>query len=285
MSGEGERLQKVLAAAGLGSRREIEGWISAGRVSVNGRLAVLGQRVGPHDAIAIDGRPIGREFHEARAPAAPRVIAYNKPEGEICTRRDPEGRPTVFTRLPRLRNGRWIAIGRLDFNSCGLLLFTNDGRLANRLMHPGFGIEREYLVRINGEVDESLLARLRGGIDLEDGRAAFDAVEPRGGSGRNRWFAVILREGRNREVRRLWEAVGCTVSRLKRVRLGPVSLGSRELRGTWRELAEGEIRALFDLVSLPMPVPPPAGTRRAARADARGTRPVPPPRTPRRRER
>lgn len=286
MSGEGERLQKVLAAAGLGSRREIEGWITAGRISVNGRIATLGQRIGPHEAIAIDGRPLARAFREPRAAVLPRVIAYNKPEGEICTRRDPEGRPTVFERFPRLRGGRWVLVGRLDLNTAGLLLATDHGELANRLMHPGCGIEREYLVRINGEVDEALLARLRSGVELEDGRAAFDAIDARGGSGRNRWFAVILREGRNREVRRLWEAVGCTVSRLKRVRFGPVSLGSRELRGTWRELSEPEVRALFDLVSLPLPTTAPVSdrTRRAPPAGEK-RRPAPPKRAPRGRER
>ncbi len=284
MSGEGERLQKVLAAAGLGSRREIEGWIVAGRVSVNGSLATLGQRVGPRDAITIDGRPLGREFREAQGAALPRVIVYNKPEGEICTRRDPDGRPTVFERLPRLRGGRWVLVGRLDLNTAGLLLVTDHGELANRLMHPGYGIEREYLVRINGEVDESILERLRRGVELEDGRAAFDAVEPRGGNGRNRWFAVLLREGRNREVRRLWEAVGCTVSRLKRVRFGPVSLGPRDLRGSWRELAEPELRALFERVSLPLPMPAQAEPRRNARQE-RARRPAAPTRPPRRGQR
>lgn len=284
MSGEGERLQKVLAAAGLGSRREIEGWIAAGRVSVNSSPATLGQRVGPHDAIAIDGRPLGREFRESRVGALPRVIVYNKPEGEICTRRDPEGRPTVFERLPRLRGGRWVLVGRLDLNTAGLLLATDHGELANRLMHPGYGIEREYLVRINGEVDESVLGKLRRGVELEDGMAAFDAVEARGGSGRNRWFAVMLREGRNREVRRLWEAVGCTVSRLKRVRFGPVSLGPRDLRGSWRELTEPELRTLFERVSLAMPLPAQAEPRRSPRSEGR-RRPAAPKHSPRRGQR
>jgi 23S rRNA pseudouridine2605 synthase len=259
MSLPGERLQKALAAAGLGSRREIEGWIEAGRITVNGRPATLGQRVLPDDLVSIDGRALRR-----LAPAAsalPRVIVYNKPEGEICSRKDPEGRPSVFEQLPRLRDGRWVLVGRLDLNTAGLLLATDHGELANRLMHPGFGIEREYLVRVSGEIDDAMLARLRKGIMLDDGMAAFDAVVERGGSGRNRWFAVVLREGRNREVRRLWEAEGCVVSRLKRVRFGPVALGSRDRRGGWRELDEVAVRQLFALVELPMPLPPEAGNK------------------------
>lgn len=259
MSLPGERLQKALAAAGLGSRREIEGWIEAGRITVNGRPATLGQRVLPDDLVSVDGRALRR-----LAPAAsalPRVIVYNKPEGEICSRKDPEGRPSVFEQLPRLRDGRWVLVGRLDLNTAGLLLATDHGELANRLMHPGFGIEREYLVRVSGEIDDAMLARLRRGIMLDDGMAAFDAVVERGGSGRNRWFAVVLREGRNREVRRLWEAEGCIVSRLKRIRFGPVVLGSRDRRGGWRELDEVAVRQLFALVELPMPLPPEANNK------------------------
>ena len=259
MSLPGERLQKALAAAGLGSRREIEGWIEAGRITVNGRPATLGQRVLPDDLVSVDGRALRRQA--PAASALPRVIVYNKPEGEICSRKDPEGRPSVFEQLPRLRDGRWVLVGRLDLNTAGLLLATDHGELANRLMHPGFGIEREYLVRVSGEIDDAMLARLRKGILLDDGMAAFDAVMERGGSGRNRWFAVVLREGRNREVRRLWEAEGCVVSRLKRVRFGPVALGSRDRRGGWRELDEVAVRQLFALVELPMPLPPEAGKK------------------------
>jgi 23S rRNA pseudouridine2605 synthase len=279
MSQTGERLQKLLAAAGLGSRREIEGWISAGRVAVNGKPVELGQRVDSLDGITIDGKPLRRM---KSAPALPRVVVYNKPEGEICSRKDPEGRPSVFEQLPRLRDGRWVLVGRLDLNTAGLLLVTDHGELANRLMHPGFGIEREYLVRVNGEVDEAMLARLRKGVQLDDGMAAFDAIAERGGSGRNRWFSVVLREGRNREVRRLWEAEGCTVSRLKRVRFGPVFLGPRDMRGSWRDLDEAGIRQLFALVELAMPAPAteakpvsdgPAGRKRASRAGAGAGRP------------
>jgi 23S rRNA pseudouridine2605 synthase len=252
----GDRLQKLLAASGLGSRREIEGWIAAGRVTVNGKVAELGQRVESLEAVAIDGKPLRRQ--KLVAPP-PRVIVYNKPEGEICSRKDPEGRPSVFEQFPRLRDGRWVLVGRLDLNTAGLLLATDHGELANRLMHPGYGIEREYLVRVNGEVDDAALARLRTGVQLDDGMAAFDTVEERGGSGRNRWFSVVLREGRNREVRRLWEAEGLTVSRLKRVRFGPVFLGPRDLRGAWRDLDEAGVRQLFALVELNMPAVVPEG--------------------------
>ncbi len=200
---------------------------------MNGRPAVLGQRLARGDRVAVDGKPV--RLPEAQ-PAAIRVIAYNKPEGEICSRRDPEGRPTVFAALPRLREGRWIIVGRLDLNTTGLLLATDSGELANRLMHPGSAIEREYLVRVLGEVDAALLARLRAGVMLDDGMAAFDGIRELEGEGSNRWFAVVLREGRNREVRRLWESQGCKVSRLKRVRFGTVALGPRERRGTCREL-------------------------------------------------
>jgi 23S rRNA pseudouridine2605 synthase len=223
-----ERLQKVLANAGLGSRREIESWIEAGRVTVGGRLAKLGDRAAPGDAIAVDGRPV-----ELAASRAGRVLVYNKPEGELVTRSDPEGRPTVFSRLPP---GRWIAVGRLDLNSAGLLLFTDDGELANRLMHPRYGIEREYQVRVHGPVD---LETLRRGVHLEDGDAAFESIEPvdpRAAGSANRWYRVMLKEGRNREVRRMFEAVGARVSRLIRIRYGPVELPRDLAPGKWREI-------------------------------------------------
>jgi 23S rRNA pseudouridine2605 synthase len=267
---EGARLHKALADLGLGSRREIEGWIEAGRVTVNGRAAVLGQRIARGDRVAVDGKPVRLPDAE---PAAIRVIAYNKPEGEICSRRDPEGRPTVFAALPRLRDGRWIIVGRLDLNTTGLLLATDSGELANRLMHPGSSIEREYLVRVLGEVDAALLARLRAGVLLDDGMAAFDDIRELKGEGSNRWFTVVLREGRNREVRRLWESQGCKVSRLKRVRFGTVALGPRERRGTCRELDEAEVRALCASVGLIPPAPARAGAPErpgARRRDAAG---------------
>jgi 23S rRNA pseudouridine2605 synthase len=238
---QGERLQKVLANAGFGSRRQVEAWIRDGRVLVNGRVAELGQRVRAHDRIRLGKR-------EFRVPAAPRtalkVIAYNKPEGELVTRRDPEGRRTVFQRLPPLRSGRWIAVGRLDINTSGLLLLTNDGELANRLMHPAQEVEREYAVRVLGEVSPEDLARLLSGVPLDDGVARFERLEEAGGSGANRWYHVMLREGRQREVRRLWEAAGYRVSRLIRIRYGNVALGPRLFAGRWRYLEPVEVREL-----------------------------------------
>jgi len=263
---EGTRIQKALADAGFGSRREIEKWISDGRVTVNGTLATLGQRIDSGDRLTLDSKPVRLNLDEQ--PEL-RVIAYNKPEGEICSRRDPERRPSVFDALPRLRNGRWVIVGRLDLNTSGLLLATNWGELANRLMHPGYSIEREYLSRVLGKVDEAMLARLRQGVLLEDGEAAFDRIAVREDSGdrANQWYSVVLSEGRNREVRRLWESQGVQVSRLKRIRFGPVSLTTRERRGKWRDLEKAEITALCDLVGLrpPRPKKPAADQRRGAR--------------------
>ncbi len=249
-----EKLQKVLAAAGLGSRREMEVWIAEGRVSVNGRAATLGDRVGPDDRITVDGRVVAIA---ERAEQAVRVLLYNKPEGEICTRDDPEGRPTVFGRLPKLQGERWIAIGRLDVNTSGLLLFTTDGELANRLMHPAQAIEREYLVRVRGELDDAVLKRLTDGVLLEDGLAKFTRITSGGGTdeGSNRWFHVTLTEGRNREVRRLWESQGLQVSRLKRVRFGQVTIPPVIRRGQYAELPAEAVRGLYELVGLaPKPV-------------------------------
>jgi len=249
-AGEPLRLQKALAEAGLGSRREIEGWIRDGRVRVNGQRAKLGDRVLAADRVSIDGKDVKRR---AKRGAVPRVLAYHKPEGEVVTRRDPEDRPTIFRRLPGVREGRWIAVGRLDLNTAGLLLVTNHGELANRLMHPSRRVEREYAVRIHGEVPEATLERLVQGIELEDGPARFEEIVESGGSGTNRWFHVLLCEGRNREVRRLWEAAGCEVSRLKRVRFGNVILGARPLPGQWRELNDEEVAGLLELAGLPPP--------------------------------
>ncbi|TBU83799.1 23S rRNA pseudouridine(2605) synthase RluB [Phytopseudomonas dryadis] len=244
----GEKLQKVLARMGLASRREIESWIAAGRVKVNGKDASLGQRVDLHDAIAIDGRLIRRE--EA-AETVRRVLIYNKPDGEICTRDDPEGRPTVFDRLPRPKEGRWINIGRLDINTTGLLMFTTDGELANRLMHPSYQMDREYAVRVRGEVDEEMLERLKAGVMLEDGPAKFtDIKEAPGGEGFNHWYHCVVMEGRNREVRRLWESQGLVVSRLKRVRFGPVFMTSDLTMGRWREMSQREVDILSEEVGL-----------------------------------
>jgi 23S rRNA pseudouridine2605 synthase len=244
---ESERLQKLLANAGLGSRRQLEELISAGRIKVNGKTAGLGDRATRDDRIEIDGRPVGSK----RLGGTQRfVIIYNKPEGEVVTRKDPEGRKTVFSRLPHLPTGRWIAVGRLDLNSAGLLLFTNDGELANRLMHPRQQIEREYAVRVNGEVTPAMIKQLVNGIELEDGPARFEDVVQAGGEGSNRWFHLVIMEGRKREVRRLWEAVGVTVSRLKRVRYGPIILDSSVKSGQWRDITPDERRDLLRVVDL-----------------------------------
>ncbi|MFJ4145777.1 23S rRNA pseudouridine(2605) synthase RluB [Pseudomonas sp. NPDC089734] len=244
----GEKLQKVLARIGVGSRRDVEAWISQGRIKVNGLDATLGQRVDMHDAITVDGRVIKRE--EA-AETVRRVIMYNKPDGEICTRDDPEGRPTVFDRLPRPKEGRWINIGRLDINTTGLLMFTTDGELANRLMHPSFEMDREYAVRVRGEVDDDMLLRLKNGVILEDGPARFtDIQQAPGGEGFNHWYHCVVMEGRNREVRRLWESQGLVVSRLKRVRYGPVFLNSDLPMGRWREMSQQEVDILAAEVGL-----------------------------------
>jgi 23S rRNA pseudouridine2605 synthase len=242
-----EKLQKVLARAGLGSRREIEDWIRAGRITVNGETAPIGARVDADARIRLDGRPVvlGPQWQAKR-----RVLAYHKPEGEVTTRHDPEGRPTVFDQLPKLRQGRWIAVGRLDINSTGLLLLTTDGELAHRLMHPSAEIEREYAVRVRGEVTPEILRRLSEGIPLEEGQARFDAILEAGGQGTNRWYHVILREGRNREVRRLWESQGLRVSRLIRVRFGPITLPRRLRPGRWEELAAPGIDALLAAAGL-----------------------------------
>jgi len=246
-----ERLQKVLARAGLGSRRQIEEWIRAGKITVNGQPAQLGISVSPVDRITVDGRPVPL----ARATEVPRTLIYHKPAGELTTRKDAAGRPTVFDSLPRIRHGRWISIGRLDFNTIGLLLVTTDGELAHRLMHPSWEIEREYAVRVLGRVDEPLLARLQAGVRLEDGMAAFGTILDAGGQGANHWYHVTVREGRNREVRRLWESQGVQVSRLIRVRFGPVSLPPGLRAGRFRDLTPQETGALYAAVKLPAPKP------------------------------
>jgi 23S rRNA pseudouridine2605 synthase len=233
-----ERLQKLLAAAGLGSRRQIEGWIDAGRLKVNGRIARLGERALASDRIELDGKVLALKQPGAR----PRVLLYHKPDGEMVTRADPEGRPTVFERLPPIPGGKWVAVGRLDINTAGLLLLTDSGELANRLMHPRYEVEREYAVRVLGALSPEDRTRLTQGVQLEDGIARFDKLEPSGAAeGANRWYRVVLREGRNREVRRLFEAVGGKVSRLLRVRYGPVAL-PRDLRpGRWLVLDEKSV--------------------------------------------
>lgn len=243
----GEKLQKVLARTGLGSRREMERWIEEGRVSVEGKPARLGDRVDDRARITVDGRPLDR------SPAQEtRCILYHKPTGEVCSRRDPQGRRTVFERLPKLKSGRWISIGRLDYNTSGLLLFTTDGELANALMHPSSNIEREYMVRVMGEWDEAMLRRLLDGVMLDDGMARFTDIQDGGGDGINHWFYVVIMEGRNREVRRLWESQGLTVSRLKRVRYGEVFIPSRVKQGQWVELEPKEVKSLYRMAELPL---------------------------------
>ena len=241
-----EKIQKVLANAGLGSRREIEGWIHEGRITINDRVATIGDRMTYHDKVSVDGR----EIKLARSKNThSRVLIYHKPEGEMCTRHDPEGRRTIFESLPMIRNSRWICVGRLDYNTSGLLLITNDGELANKLMHPSSEIEREYAVRIRGDVDEASLTRMKKGIKLEDGMAHFESIEYVGGTGHNHWYHCIVKEGRNRLVRRVWESQGFSVSRLIRVRFGPIHLTPGIRRGRCAELTEEEVTELSRLYS------------------------------------
>lgn len=240
---DAEKLHKILADAGIGSRRDMEELIIAGRVSVNGLPAHIGQRVGPEDVIRVNGKPLSRK-RAAAAAKAPQVLLYHKPTGELVTRDDPESRPKVFDRLPRLRGARWIAVGRLDLNSEGLLIFTTSGDLANKLMHPRYGWEREYAVRVLGRVDEGIRQQLLSGVPLDDGPAVLQSIEDIGGDGANHWYRVVILEGRNREVRRLFDAVGLTVSRLVRIRFGPVALPPRLARGRLQALTDNEVQQL-----------------------------------------
>ncbi|WP_081298335.1 23S rRNA pseudouridine(2605) synthase RluB [Gilliamella sp. Occ4-3] len=245
-----EKLQKVLANLGNGSRREIEAMIVAGKISVDGKIATLGDRVdvNANPKIRINGHLVQLRSKEKEVC---RVLAYYKPEGEICSRNDPQGRATVFERLPRLKNARWVNIGRLDINTSGLLLFTTDGELANRLMHPRHEIEREYAVRVFGNVADQQINQLRKGVQLEDGPASFQSIKAQGGDGINQWFNVVITEGRNREVRRMWEAIDVQVSRLLRIRYGNITLPKGLSRGTWLELGIDSVNYLRELVGLP----------------------------------
>jgi 23S rRNA pseudouridine2605 synthase len=236
------KLHKVLAEAGLGSRRDMEELIVAGRVSVNGEPAHIGQRILPTDAVRINGKLIQRKVNNNKPP---RVLVYHKPAGEIVSHDDPEGRPSVFDRLPTMKTGKWLAVGRLDFNTEGLLLFTTSGDLANRLMHPRYNIDREYAVRTLGELEEGMRQKLLAGVELEDGLASFSKIVDGGGEGVNRWYRVVIGEGRNREVRRMFEAVGLTVSRLIRTRYGAMTLPTGLKRGRWEELEDNDVRALM----------------------------------------
>lgn len=257
-----EKLQKVLARAGYGSRREMEQWISAGRVKVNGIRASLGDRVSGKDKITVDGKKLSANTSE-NVPQL--VLLYNKPEGEICSRSDPEGRATVYDRLPRLQHARWVAVGRLDINTSGLLLFTTDGELANKLMHPSTRIEREYAVRVNGEVSQEMIESMHRGVLLEDGMASFSDIQYFAGQGANQWYHVVILEGRNREVRRLWESQGVKVSRLKRVRYGNVFIPSSVKVGQYRELPASEVKELYNLAGLKYRPVKAAGFRRGGK--------------------
>jgi 23S rRNA pseudouridine2605 synthase len=240
-----EKIQKILANAGIASRRQVETMIEAGRITVNGQVAQLGERMTHHDKVCIDGREIklNKSINQKT-----RVLLYHKPEGEMCTRHDPEGRPTIFERLPLIRNSRWICVGRLDFNTSGLLLITNDGELANVLMHPRQAFEREYAVRIRGDVNDDITRKLLKGVELEDGVARFEKMVEAGGTGANHWYHVIVKEGRNRLVRRLFESQDLTVSRLMRIRYGNVYLPSNLKRGRYVELTPAELTLLLNFV-------------------------------------
>jgi 23S rRNA pseudouridine2605 synthase len=243
------KLHKVLAEAGLGSRRDMEELIVAGRVSVNGEPAHIGQRILPTDQVRINGKPLQRRISNK----PPRVLVYHKPAGEIVSTSDPDGRPSVFDRLPTMKTGKWLAVGRLDFNTEGLLLFTTSGDIANRLMHPRYGIDREYAVRTLGELEEGMRQKLLAGVELDDGVAQFSRIADGGGEGVNKWYRVTIGEGRNREVRRMFEAIGLTVSRLIRTRYGSMTLPRGLKRGRWEEMEENDVRGLMSMIGLDKP--------------------------------
>lgn len=238
-----EKIQKVLANAGLASRRQIENWLREGRISVNGQIAKLGDRITTDDKVRVDGREIKLIKSTSKKT---RILLYHKPEGEICSRADPEKRPTIFDHLPLLRNGRWISVGRLDFNTSGVLLLTNDGELAHKLMHPSKEIEREYAVRVQGQVSSGMIQSLKKGVEIDGEPAHFEQITDAGGEGSNHWYHVLVKEGRNRIVRKLWESQGVKVSRLIRIRFGSITLPRILRRGKWMEL---EREVVADLVS------------------------------------
>jgi 23S rRNA pseudouridine2605 synthase len=248
-AGKRERLQKVMPQTGHGSRRNIEILIAQGHITINGQVAKLGDTVGPGDKVKLDGNVIRLRFGEAM----PRMLMYHKPEGEIVTRDDPEGRATVFEKLPKVNGGRWVSVGRLDLNTGGLLLFTTNGELANRMMHPRFEVEREYAVRLLGELTQEQQEKLLSGVDIEGESCKFDSIEDRGGEGANHWYHVVLREGKNREVRKMCEAVGLTVSRLMRVRFGPVEMPSFLKRGQMKEMEETQVQELMNFAGMHEP--------------------------------
>jgi len=258
----------MLAAAGLGSRRDMEGLIAAGEVSVNGRVVGIGERIHPGDRVRVKGREIRIPWEDD----APQVLVYHKPEGEIVSRDDPQGRATVFEKLPKVRGKRWIAVGRLDINTEGLLVFTTSGELANRLSHPRYEVEREYAVRILGELALEQMQALTTGIELEDGVARAESIMHQGGEGTNQWYRLIILEGRNREVRRLFEALGLSVSRLIRVRFGPINMPPRLKRGMYEALHERDVRALLKWCGLTEGRPVAGHARGAGRPGVRGVK-------------
>ncbi len=252
MSESGEKLHKVLADHGLGSRREMERWITAGRVKVDGAPAQIGQRVSAEAIVEVDGKALRRQ----QQAEATRVLVMNKAVGRICSRRDPEGRPTVFDDLPRLHSGRWVAVGRLDVQTSGLLLLTNDGQLANKLMHPSTGLDREYAVRVDGQLSDQEIDTLKSGVLIDDVLCRFSDLQHYDGRGRNHWYHAVLLEGRNHEVRNLFAAVDRAVSRLKRVRYGPVVMPSHVREGRTAEMAAEDVKSLCALVGVPYTSPP-----------------------------
>ena len=243
-----QKLQKVIAASGRGSRRQIENWIADGRVSVNGQVAHLGQRVSAKDEIVVDGAVV-----KTATASAPQVLMLNKAAGLVCSRRDPEGRGTIFDQLPRLQDSRWVTVGRLDINTTGLLLVTNDGSLAHRMMHPSTGLDREYAVRVNKKLDDDEIAKLKAGVEIEGETMRFSDVRYFNGSESNFWYHVALMDGRNREVRRLFDSAGCKVSRLKRVRYGPVILPSWLTVGHWTSMKTDDLTALYKMLGFSYP--------------------------------
>jgi len=262
-----ERIQKVMAQAGVGSRRQIESWVKEGRITVDGETAVIGQLITREQRFTLNGKPL-----RLRDKAPTRVLILNKPEGAICSRDDPEHNKTVFDLLPRAKHDRWVLVGRLDINTSGLLLVTNNGELANRLMHPSSEIEREYAVRVLGEATAEQIEQLIEGVELEDGHAAFLSISEAEGTGSNRWYHVVLKEGKNREVRRLWDAVGLKVSRLIRIRYGMIGL-PRLLRGQHKELPEKQVTQLMQSVGMRnQPEKPPPGNKSSSHKSGTGQR-------------
>ena len=255
---DSQKLQKVIAASGRGSRRQIENWIADGRVRVNGQVAHLGQRVSAKDEIIVDGAVV-----ETATASAPQVLMLNKAAGLVCSRRDPEGRGTIFDQLPRLQDSRWVTVGRLDINTTGLLLVTNDGSLAHRMMHPSTGLDREYAARVNKKLDDDEIAKLKAGVEIEGETMRFSDVRYYNGSESNFWYHVALMDGRNREVRRLFDSAGCKVSRLKRVRYGPVILPSWLTVGHWSFMQTHDLKALYKMLGFAYPKRAPSKTKRS----------------------